>query len=290
MEFGASSLTAARITTLAPSGTPIENATGFFYKVAPGEPPFLVTNWHVVTGRSPVLPSVSATGAVPTHLQVNLHRKIGDGRIVPRHTGTATIILNDPAGNTPTWFEHPTLRFRADVVAIPLQASVLAAFEFDSFGAGGMSIAASQLHPKVLDDVYVIGFPWGLTGGGPALPIYKKGTVASEPAVGQRGLPRFLIDCRTARGMSGAPVLLSRFVMGDPVLAGGEGGFGRAVNFVGIYSGRLTAEELEPETSDSASLRAEAVNAMTEIGIVWRHAVLEGIVRSRSPGTKLEDL
>lgn len=83
-----------------------------------------------------------------------------------------------------------------------------------------------------------------------SLPIYKSGTIASEPAVFD-SQPRIYIDGKTKTGTSGPPVMVKR----KAGLGGDDGGAANEdLRFVGIYSGRDRQEPSEFEA---------------ELGIVW---------------------
>ena len=132
-----------------------------------------------------------------------------------------------------------------------------------------------------MDDVFVIGYPWGLSGSGGALPIYKRGSIASEPAIDYLGLPRFLIDCRTSAAMSGSPVLVEHSGVWNPNGSmTGDSIIGTLVNFVGVYSGRLLSSEgVSVEDSE-----------VTEIGIVWKKHALDALVNKGVPGMTLDEI
>lgn len=279
------------------TGTRIGTGTGFWFRRSPAEQLYLVTNWHVVTGRDPTEPSLSSNGAIPAIAEVTVHPRVGadpSGLPMIHHGVTRTIsfVLNDEAGENPGWLEHRHARFRADVVAIPAAAveAERPKLEFKAIGDAGVIDQAPFFEPAVTDDVFVIGYPWGLNGGGEALPIYKRGTIASEPLIPQAGLPRFLIDCRTASGLSGAPVIAMRQVFGDKVGPDRDARFGRVGAFVGVYSGRLRSRELKVTLGGDAGSVALASDEISEIGIVWQRRVLEEIVHDGVAGTKLSEL
>ena len=284
------SLSTAKLETFSETGQRLEIATGFWFIGERTDCFYLITNWHVVTGRKPTDPMVSKTGAVPVKLTALAHQAIGGGRVNPNLIGAFSFELNDPDGEAPRWLEHPTLRHRADVVAIKIemapQASSFAELAF--IGDQALFEPAEPFEPQVLDDVFVLGYPWGLTGGNLAMPIYKRGTIASEPELNQNSLPRYLIDCRTASGMSGSPVIVVRSVFGAPHGAAGEPLFGRIGSFAGVYSGRLEASEM-PQDQGLLQTIGER-DAMTEIGIVWRRSVLEEIVQAEVRGSTLSDI
>lgn len=288
MAFAFSSLTACRLEIKASSGKIISTATGTWYRRVPESQLYLLTNWHVVTDRSPFDLSMTSTGAVPTLITAHLHANVGPNQINSGAIIELNIPINAEDGMEPVWFEHPELQRRFDVVAIPIRMSPeqLIAVQIRAFGDAGIMDGTPLYEPGVADDVFVLGFPWGFTGGSPALPIYKRGSVASEPFFGQGGLPRFLIDCRTARGMSGSPVIAMRKVFGDKVGPGAESRFGTATKFAGIYSGRLTIDDIG-QSRDSAAARIEQLSAISEIGIVWQAMAIDELVDHAFEGWKI---
>lgn len=130
--------------------------------------------------------------------------------------------------------------------------------------------------PDVMDDAFVVGYPQGLTGGSPALPLFKRATVASEPRVDVDGLPQFLVDGATVEGMSGAPVVCAhRGNLWNPSgQVGADSIIGRTENMVGVYSGRRYGQHGD----------------VSSIGIVWKRAALVEVVDGRAPGTPLSAL
>jgi hypothetical protein len=123
----------------------------------------------------------------------------------------------------------------------------------------------------VMDDIFIIGHPFGLTGGDGVLPLYKHGSIASEPSFPLHKLPRFLVDCRTDKGMSGSPAICNRF------------GIGPTRKFLGVYSGR-PKEKAEPGTHGSDD------RTTSDIGFIWTQAALEEIVSARKNGVPIADL
>ena len=197
-------------------GTHLSTATSFFYET-PASQLFLITNWHVVTGRNPSQPSISETGAVPYVVTIRMHNKQmkvhGKSNIVTSEVSEVRIPINSDDGNAPRWLEHPEHTFGVDVVAIQISDHL----EFRDKYALNIANKWKEYHkdyqPDAMDEVFVIGYPWGLSstakrGGG--LPVYKRGCIASDPIVDFRRLPCVLIDCRTTSAMSGSPVIASQ--------------------------------------------------------------------------------
>lgn len=154
------------------------------------------------------------------------------------------------------WLEHPKFGRKVDVVALPLKNSTgVELHEYDLSG----SAPALKVGPS--DGVSVIGFPFGLSGGG-AFGIWTRGFVASEPEVDWNDLPCFLIDARTRSGQSGSPVIA--FSSGGATsLADGSTAFlgGEVENLLGVYSGRI--------------------NEQSDLGIVWKVSAIREILAGR---------
>lgn len=227
----------------------LSSATGFVVKH--DDNPYLVTNWHVAAGREPLGGSpLSPTGAVPDELVIvhNVAGQLGtwQGRSEP---------LYDASGD-PLWLEHPDHGRTVDVVALPLTKTT---------GVDLYPYDLSDPEPRIAfgpsDDVSIIGFPFGMTGGG-AFGIWVQGTLATEPNVDFQDLPAFLVDSRTRSGQSGSPVIIYatssfRSETGDVNIMTGA-----RERFVGIYSGRT--------------------NEQSDLGIVWKaHALTETLEGQR---------
>jgi hypothetical protein len=94
----------------------------------------------------------------------------------------------------------------------------------------------------VTDDVYIVGYPFGLDHGF-YWPIWIRGTVASEPSLNftykDEQYPLFLVDSRTRAGQSGSPVFLPRRHFTD--LTTDPEALPRS-RLLGVYTGRINAE------------------------------------------------
>lgn len=221
-------------------------ATGFVVEKAAKS--FLITNWHVASGRHPDTDKPSSTTlALPDELIVAHHQK-EMGRRTP-----SSVPLYDSEGK-PRWIEHPRGR-EIDVVAIPLDNldACIATYPLD------LSLASVDMEPKPGMPVFVIGFPLPPQRNY-FFPIWKTGHIASDHDLDFDRKPAFLIDATTRGGMSGSPVVMR--------MSGGfhqkDGMFKVAgpltTRLLGVYSGR--------------------VNETSELGIVWRPTVIEDILQS----------
>ena len=142
---------------------------------------------------------------------------------------------------------------------------------------------------EVGSDLFIVGFP-SRFGDEYPFPIWKRGTVSSEPLIKPQGLSKFYIDAHTTGGMSGSPVfateqrllydidketydLYQKFQAGQARaldfldrlhLNDFNAVNHRLMRFVGIYSGRVEIDgKLDPE-----------------IGVVWSKDVLEELFTS----------
>ncbi|MBX3045538.1 MAG: trypsin-like peptidase domain-containing protein [Anaerolineales bacterium] len=228
-------------------------ATGFTY--TKGGQNFLITNWHNVTGRNPASDKlINSELMEPTSLAIWFHTKINEEELTWK---PIQYQLHNKAGK-PQWLEHPTYGSSVDVVAIPLTLPE----EIELFPINETNF--SDFRIQVSQDVFVLGFPRGITGSG-KLPIWKRGSIASEPTANLDGLPKCLIDTATREGMSGAPVFV-RFTgiyMKDPKKLAADDWLGQGDQFLGIYSGRII------ERTDELA---------AQLGIVWKAQVIDEIL------------
>lgn len=228
-------------------GNPLSTGTAFVVQRAGTN--YLVTNWHNVAGRRPDTGQpLDPSGAIPDALVV-AHNVAG-------HLGQWDLKrepLHDADGR-PLWLEHTAMpNGEADVVALPLtDIAGIDIHAHDPWNEGGLAVAVS-------DRVNIIGFPFGLSGGG-SLGIWVQGAVATEPAIDFNDQPIMLIDSRTRPGQSGSPVIAFHTGQGAVPMAGGGIGIGGGPveRFLGVYSGRI--------------------NEQSDLGFVWKPVVVREII------------
>ena len=268
-------------------GKPLGNATSFFYETKDAQL-FLITNWHVVTGRNSWNPSESKTGAVPSVVKITVQKKQmpvdGQKNIVLSDIDEISLPINSEDGNDPRWLEHPDYGFEVDVVGIKINKHSEFRNQYELNVVNSWKEFHQGYQPEVMDDVFVIGYPWGLSVNperGGVIPIYKRGSIASDPIIDYRRRPCVLIDCRTTEAMSGSPVIASHsgLLMPDGHVSANTT-FGTVSSFLGIYSGRLIKENSMDDMKKEIS----------EIGVVWKASVLDAITQNGIPGTPLKKL
>lgn len=258
-------------------------ATGFFYEYS--NQLYIVTNWHVVTGRDflsgRILDSSGMIEACPTALELNLIETI------PHEEQPLVALRNSQfrmelyTGGEPIWFEYPGDDSICDVVAIGVTPESLERF----FHLPINRMDEEPIPWRPGDTVFILGYPIGIGASG-GFPIWKSGYVASEPefpislatesedgSSNETRLSAFYIDSATREGMSGGPVIAKISGLWD-----GEDPFGShdlrdqtvigtGTEFVGCYSGRVQTSALE-----------------AGLGICWRRDVLDQICATRIRG------
>ena len=280
------SFSSTPLTTIGRNGEELDKATGFFYRSTKSNRLHLITNWHVVTGRDPNQPTNSRTGAIPERVKCLVHERQADrsnGKQYVKLSALSSIDvnLNEPDGNQPCWKEHRDLGRSVDVVALDVEDSFSKdKHKFNVANCGDWF--EEGFDASVTDDVFVIGYPLGLSGSSSyqgAMPIYKRGSIASEPGVNYNDRPCLLIDCRTFSGMSGSPVVVSHSGIWMP---SGEitddSIIGTVQNLLGVYSGRMGTQH------------TKVTEGYSDIGIVWKIAAVQEIVEDGVPGSTLSDI
>lgn len=226
-------------------GVPIGAGTGFV--VVYEGTNYLITNWHVVTGRDPKTGKpMSTTGvADPDAVGIWFHdaKRLGSWHrmIEP---------LVDSTNGNKLWKEH-SLGRQIDVVALALNPSNdVKIYDLDT------SLANTDMVLLPSEPVSIVGFPFGIAAAG-KFPIWKTGHIASDIDLDYDNKPVFLVDATTRPGMSGSVVFARRL-----------GGFrsskaqwhlgGSALRFLGVYSGRIREQ--------------------SDIGMVWKPKVVDDIL------------
>lgn len=217
--------------------------TGFAYRFR-GKP-YLITNWHNLTGRDPATGQPRTTdGVVPTTVKARLHPP-------PKRDerGTAiSLTIGERAFNIPALGvdEHPWLMHKRgqmiDIVAAEFQE------EFDIYCVND-GFLVEDPYVEVGQEVFLLGFPRGLQPTG-LLPIWKRGSIATEPRMFSYSEPFILVDSATRERMSSALVVARAITKEDHAFIIGEDMGKKPIIFhknfalIGIYSGRMGHSDL----------------------------------------------
>lgn len=116
--------------------------------------------------------------------------------------------------------------------------------------------------PVVGQDLFIVGYPLTFACAG-EFPIWKRGSIATEPHEDYKGMPLYLIDAVTREGLSGSPVIGS-FV--NPSFDNGGKGIltlqGTERAFAGLYTCRIGAVD----------------DFSAQMGVVWKPSVITQII------------
>jgi hypothetical protein len=232
----------------------ITTGTGFVVTNKTGK--YLISNWHVLSGRTWPSGALENSNGVPTNVIVFYHsKKLGTWTPIsePLYSGEGT-------NGSPLWLEHSLGGKKIDVVALPLEKenSEVSIYPMD------MHLADTDLSIQPATTVSVIGFP-GVLSKPRQFPIWKTGNIASEPELDYNGMPVVLVGVVIRPGMSGSPVIAHcagtyQSRSGDTIL---NSGF--VDRFVGVLSGNMDGE----------------------IALVWKPRVITEIIeRGKKPATR----
>jgi len=231
------------------NGNPFGTATAFVWRR--GQQHYLITNWHVVTGRN------AQTGVLEAIVQPDMLRAHFNTRIMDFGKKQIDIKIRDD-DNRPLWYAHPTRQRGSDLAAIPLPIDgndpIVNMYPINSLKS------EADLAVRIGMDVFILGYPFGYSP--PGFPVWKRGSIASEPDLVHFGAGYHLVDTASRPGMSGAPVIRrswgTHFLEGDAISSDST----PQSKFIGVYSGRLY-------TSDKSD---------AQIGMVWPIRDIEDIV------------
>lgn len=254
------------------TGRPMGDGTAFLYRFD-GQT-YLVTAGHVLSGRHAENDHFGRHQTEPTHIRIGLRSPPPPGGynlLAPQEIRRYLLPIIDADGN-PEWFEHPMYGRRVDIAVLPVDVTdpnVLIE-PWEAQPAKPPIDSDPRLRPT--EEVFVVGYPYGLQSG-IDLPLWIRGTIASEPAfywrskLGQE-LPLFLVDGRTREGQSGAPVMFFRppntiFLSPERQISYT---IGTQSKLLGVYSGRAYAES-DPGSSD--------------LGFCWRIGEVNTICRGQ---------
>lgn len=227
--------------------TPIGNATGFLWKDSSTSQHYLVTNYHVLSGKKPTTDEIiDSKGRTPTTVKI-FHNATKLGEWKPH----SYPLMNKK--NTPKWLEHPKYGRKVDVVllSVDLPPGTI------GYPINDQKWIDLQLRPA--ETVSIVGFPRGESAGG-RLAIWQTGYIASEPEFDYSNLPALLVDSRAWPGNSGSPVIARRY--GSWSLKDGSQSFGAGKSFVTDFIGVL-----------SRSI------GKSEMKFVWKRSVIEEILQ-----------
>lgn len=179
-------------------GKEIGSGTGFFYERNNNF--FLVTNYHVLTCRDPKDPSILLDKILSSPDRITFNISVLTGQ----EFGVASTLELSVDENS-VFLEHKKRSHGVDLVALkvnftPIQREVITTQQDIQL--------VSDIPIEITSNLFIVGYPWGFSPMD-NLPVWKKGTVASEPNIISEDLPKIYVDSFTHPGMSGSPVFAS---------------------------------------------------------------------------------
>jgi Trypsin-like peptidase domain len=239
------------------NGTPLGTATGFAWTVDGKY--YLITNWHVVTCRVfPTGKNVSEHGGRPNMLRLRFNLASQDF-----WKQQYDIKIRDDE-DRPLWLVHPARK--VDIAVVPLlltedQLKIVNLYPMNK-------LTSSDLAVYIGMEVFILGYPFGPAP--PAYPIWKRGSIASEPDLAPLTDGFLRVDTASRPGMSGGPVILrswSNHLLEDGINLPLDGKM--RTRFIGVYSGRLQAKD----------------DLDTQIGTVWPPEAINEIIACNTRDT-----
>lgn len=226
--------------------TYLGQATAFLWQLH--ERHYLVTSWHVLSGKDFfTLQNLRDDAGRPNVVRA-LFQIPGEF-----HKQEWRIPVRD-GDDAPLWMVHPGNRI--DVAVLPFPAgpdTIVGLYPLNVLANDPLVIAIGM-------EVFILGYPFKIAP--PALPIWKRGSIASEPELVRMTSGYMYVDTASRPGMSGAPVI--RRSVGTHSLTTGETvtDFRYKTRFLGVYSGRIPTDH-----------PYEA-----QIGLVWHSSYINEII------------
>lgn len=254
----------------------LRHASGFFWRYAGVD--FVVTNWHVISGRHPFTLELldKEGGFIPRKLRV-YGWQIGarEGQLSLNRPGW-TADLGDIGM---TAFETPPIidGRPVDIAAIPMPPGFAMTRDIGTSNATSFSTIESCVNMRVQDRIetqagdecVILGYPLA-NYSGLKLPIWKRGSLATDSNMAIDSSAAFLIDAATASAMSGSPIFrrVAGIVRVDPntQIVSEHRGY----EFVGVYAGRLQNKELERINLGYGWLGSQVEAAIAQSWERWR--------------------
>ncbi|MEJ0029051.1 MAG: serine protease [Bacteroidota bacterium] len=234
------------------------SGTGFFFTFNWNNNeyiPVLVTNKHVIKG---------ATNAI-------LYFKEWDSTRHPIYGRTIKITVNFENA----WISHPDTT--VDLAVLPmrnlserLKKDYKDKIQYPGLNESNLLTDSIAKSITAIEDVYMIGYPYGLRDEVNDIPIVRKGITATPLFLNYKGKKEFLVDMPVYKGSSGSPVIIYSNTFRN---RNGEMNFGQqrvllvGINFATYY--KTFEGKLVPRKTDSLdSLQVQTSLPLYNIGIV----------------------
>jgi Trypsin-like peptidase domain len=233
-------------------------ATGFVWST--GARAFVVTNWHVLAGRNTYTGQANhSSGEVPDRVEFKVAVQNQSG--IQWLDGSLTD-LNEDGGSK--WLQHPIKGQDVDIAAF----EIAPAKNHGDFFAIERKDMELDIAVSVGSDIFIVGYPLGISKQF-QIPIWKRGSIASEFSIPFDNLPVFVVDTATREGMSGSPVYARSW--GSHMTSSGDLTIAPGIQdkFLGVYSGRYGAND----------------ELSAQLGRVWHASLINELIDGNARGT-----
>lgn len=291
--------------TLRFNKTILATGSGFLYKRNNSH--YLVTAWHNLSGRHSItLKPLHKEAALPNNMIVDMPQAIYFPPIGTQMFAHLPIRLDFDDGANTTYFVHKQSWPRVDVAVLPfdpkdkfLHEVYLSTGETREYSDSlslqqpdgtkkdivvlvddnlpkslpSGSIAPEQIVHTVGDDLFLLGFPAGITDQNIS-PIWKRATIATDLTLGWNKQKQFLVDSASRKGMSGGPAIYYNKHGNIPVQPGSSISIGKPIHILhGVYVGRLGDSEFE-----------------AQVGVVWKKEMVDEIIDDGRPAISTHEI
>jgi hypothetical protein len=247
----------------------VSQGTGFFFllKSEKGNTIYLITNVHVLTGHSPGIDKPPIGDKITFQIRRSLENT-QDVKIVTRDLYTTK--------GQPCWWVSKTTP-EADLAVMALPAHLISDTRQMCIDS---SLDTTSLSIQPSSPINLIGYPYGYHDTHNNLPIWKTGSIASEPELNFNGLPLIVVDVSAYPGMSGAPVF--SVAHGSYVSKNGDTVIGSATRFLGVYASMQMFNERKylEEYANSENKYGITSSQSLQLGHVWKSSIIKEIISS----------
>ena len=245
--------------------------TGFFFASTDTsgklQVPFLVTNYHVLTGYAPG----EKGPRKGDRIRFFLHRDPEK----PESVKAIDFPIYTKSGD-PAWLvssKDPS----ADVALLPIPS---VAFNDTKVTVFAEKDTSSNMRLSPMSTVTLVGYPHGYFDTTNFLPIWKTGSIASEPLYDFGGKRLFVVDVSAFPGMSGSPVMA--IANGTyPAKTGGTV-VGDARQLLGVFASIQVLQEkkfIEEIAVDQGPRAGIMFSTSLDLGHVWRAEIILEIIK-----------
>lgn len=245
----------------------VATASGFFWLY--DNKPYLVTNWHVVSGRSPFTGKLRPNGFIPKKIRFFGRTFQLNNGLVKFTQPSVTIELSDELADSLT--TPPQVHGTSvDIWATPVSSETVFGRDPERNGFSGAAAMScfinERINKKIVtrsgDDCFILGYPLR-NYAGLYLPVWKRGSIASETSIGVGNYPVFLVDAATMPSMSGSPIIrrVNTVTALNTELDALEEQ--TAFDLIGVYAGRLESKDM----------------LTTNLGYAWYKTLIDDVIR-----------